>query len=191
MHVIDVLRGKGGERVTRWDHDKLNVFGAGSELNEQGWRNVFRQLIALGFAQVDHSAHGAIKLTESSRPVLKGERQVEMRPVVESGRKKKAVARTSDAVDLSTADADLLERLKEWRRNEASTQGVPAYVILHNSSLTEIARTRPTDVDALAAIGGIGAMKLERYGAAVIGLVAEDRADNAARSDVESTQDNA
>ncbi len=183
VHLINVLRGKGGERVTRWDHDKLNVFGAGTELNEQGWRNVFRQLIALGFAQVDHSAHGAIKLTDASRPVLKGERQVEMRPVVESGRKKKTVARTSDAADLSTADADLLERLKEWRRNEAGTQGVPAYVILHNSSLTEIARTRPTDVDALAMIGGIGAMKLERYGTAVIMLVAQERAEKVSHND--------
>jgi len=183
VHLINVLRGKGGERVTRWDHDKLNVFGAGTELNEQGWRNVFRQLIALGFAQVDHSAHGAIKLTDASRPVLKGERQVEMRPVVESGRKKKAVAQTSDAGDLSTADADLLERLKEWRRNEAGVQGVPAYVILHNSSLTEIARARPTDADALAMIGGIGAMKLERYGTAVIMLVAEERAEKVSHND--------
>jgi ATP-dependent DNA helicase RecQ len=190
VHLINVLRGKGGERVTRWDHDKLNVFGAGTELNEQGWRNVFRQLIALGFAQVDHSAHGAIKLTDASRPVLKGERQVEMRPVVEGGRKKKTVARTSDASDLSTADADLLERLKEWRRNEAGTQGVPAYVILHNSSLTEIARARPTDVDALSLVNGIGAMKLERYGTAVIRLVAEDRAENAAHNGVHATQDN-
>jgi ATP-dependent DNA helicase RecQ len=191
LHLIDVLRGKIGERVTRWGHDKLNVFGAGSDLNEQGWRNVFRQLIALGFAQVDHGAHGAIKLTDSSRPVLKGDQTVNMRPIVKTGRKKKAVAQTSDTSDLSAEDADLLERLKEWRRSEASTQGVPAYVILHNSSLTEIARARPTDDDTLAAIGGIGAMKLERYGAAVIGLVAEDRADKSSQNDVSASHDNA
>jgi ATP-dependent DNA helicase RecQ len=191
LHLIDVLRGKIGERVTRWGHDKLNVFGAGSDLNDQGWRNVFRQLIALGFAQVDHGAHGAIKLTDSSRPVLKGDQTVNMRPIVKTGRKKKAVAQTSDTSDLSSEDADLLERLKEWRRSEASTQGVPAYVILHNSSLTEIARARPADVDALAAIGGIGAMKLERYGAAVIGLVAEDRADKSSQNDVSASHDNA
>jgi ATP-dependent DNA helicase RecQ len=175
VHLIDVLRGKGGERITRWDHHKLNVFGIGADLNEPAWRNVFRQLIALGFVQVDHSAHGALKLTDSSRPVLKGDQQVEMRPVVQSSRKKKPVSRTSDTTDLSDAQTVLLDRLKEWRRNEARAQNVPAYVILNNSSLTEIARTRPTDADALSAIGGIGAKKLERYGAAVIGLVAEDR----------------
>jgi len=175
VHLIDVLRGKTGERVSRWGHDQLNVFGVGADLNEPAWRNVFRQLIALGFVHVDHSAHGALKLTDASRPVIKGGRSVEMRPVIESSRKKKTASRISDAGDLSSAEAALFERLKEWRRNEARAQGVPAYVILHNNSLTEIARTRPTDVEALAAIGGIGATKLERYGAAVIGLVAGDR----------------
>ena len=175
LHLIDVLRGKTGERVIRWGHDKLNVFGVGADLNEPGWRNVFRQLIALGFVQVDHSAHGALKLANASRPVLKGERQVEMRRVVEKSRNRKTVSRSLEVGDLSDSETDLLDRLKEWRRNEARAQGVPAYVILHNNSLTEIARTRPTDVEALATVGGIGSKKLERYGAAVIRLVAEDR----------------
>ena len=175
LHLIDVLRGKTGERVIRWGHDKLNVFGVGADLNEPGWRNVFRQLIALGFVQVDHGAHGALKLANTSRPVLKGERQVEMRRVVEKSRNRKTVSRSLEVGDLSDSETDLLDRLKEWRRNEARAQGVPAYVILHNNSLTEIARTRPTDVEALATVGGIGSKKLERYGAAVIRLVAEDR----------------
>jgi ATP-dependent DNA helicase RecQ len=174
VHLIDVLRGKTGERVSRWGHDQLNVFGVGADLNEPAWRNVFRQLIALGFVHVDHSAHGALKLTDASRPVIKGERPVEMRPVIESSRKKKTASRPSDAGNLSSAEAALFESLKEWRRNEARAQGVPAYVILHNNSLTEIARARPTGVEALSAIGGIGATKLERYGAAIIGLVAGD-----------------
>ena len=182
LHLIDVLRGKTGERVIRWGHDKLNVFGVGADLNEPGWRNVFRQLIALGFVQVDHSAHGALKLANASRPVLKGERQVEMRRVVEKSRNRKTVSRSLEVGDLSDSETDLLNRLKEWRRNEARAQGVPAYVILHNNSLTEIARTRPTDVDALSAIGGIGSKKLERYGAAVIRLVAEDRTEQASQN---------
>ncbi len=173
VHVIDVLRGRPGERITRWDHHSLKVFGIGADLDEPQWRNVFRQLIALGYVQVDHSAHGALKLTDASRDVLKGNRQVQMRPVVTTSRKKKTASRTTVAADLCAADSALLDRLKEWRRNEARVQNVPAYVILHDSSLAEIARTRPIDVDAFAAIGGVGAKKLERYGAAVIGLVAE------------------
>ena len=73
VHLIDVLRGHATERVPQWDHDKLNVFGIGSDLDENAWRNVFRQLVALGYARPDHEAYGALRLTEASRAVLKGE----------------------------------------------------------------------------------------------------------------------
>ena len=174
VHLIEVLRGKAAERITRWGHNQLNVFGIGADLDEPAWRNVFRQLIALGLIEVDYSAHGALKLTEASRPVLKGEQQVAMRHLStgrKSGKKRSSV--TAGNIELSSADNALLDRLKEWRRNEAQSQGVPAYVILHDSSLTEMAGLRPASDDALAQIGGIGAKKLERYGAALIKLIAE------------------
>src|SRR6202795_1825843 len=72
VHLIDVLRGKDSERITRWDHDKLSVFGIGIAVDETTWRSVFRQLVAMGFAHVDHAAHGALKLSDAARPVLKG-----------------------------------------------------------------------------------------------------------------------
>ena len=171
VHVIDVLRGKATERTARWDHDKLSVFGIGADLDDAAWRGVFRQLVALGFARVDHEAHGALKLTGASRPVLRGEAQVAMRRVVARARPKKA-ARSGAGADLVPADGALLERLKAWRLAEARAQAVPAYVILHDSTLAEIARRRPHDDDGLAGIGGIGAAKRARYGAALLELVA-------------------
>jgi ATP-dependent DNA helicase RecQ len=85
----------------------------------------------------------------------------------------RARARSRAATDaqLSAPDVDLFERLKAWRLGEARTQGVPAYVILHDRTLADITRARPRDVHALAAIGGIGAAKLERYGAALLAVV--------------------
>ncbi|MBS0337897.1 MAG: DNA helicase RecQ [Proteobacteria bacterium] len=173
VHVVDVLRGKGGERVSRWDHDKLSVFGIGADLDEAAWRSVIRQLVALGFAAVDHEAHGALKLAGASRAVLKGELSVEMRRVV-ARRKVAPAARASAAAALSGEEAALFERLKAWRGAEARSQSVPAYVVLHDSTLAEIARSRPRSLDALGGIGGIGAKKLERYGPALIGLVASE-----------------
>ncbi|MGH8713491.1 MAG: DNA helicase RecQ, partial [Casimicrobiaceae bacterium] len=79
LHLIDVLRGKASERVSRWSHDRLSVFGVGADLDEAAWRGIFRQLVALGLASVDHTAHGALRLTPASRPVLKGEQQVALR----------------------------------------------------------------------------------------------------------------
>ena len=72
VHLMDVLRGKVTDRVTQWDHDKLSLFGIGADLDEPTWRSVFRQLVALGYARPDHDAYGALRLTEASRPVLKG-----------------------------------------------------------------------------------------------------------------------
>jgi len=170
VHVIDVLRGKSGERIARWGHDKLSVFGIGADLDEQAWRSVFRQLVALGFAQVAHDAHGALQLASASRAVLRGEQRVEMRRAVARTRKV-APVRAKDIGPVSSADLQLLEKLKAWRREEARTQGVPAYVILHDSALLEIARKRPDDLMQMNGISGIGVKRLERYGSALLRLL--------------------
>ena len=126
--------------------------------------------MALGYAEPDHDAFGALKLTDASRPVLKGEQSVEMRHL--QPRKGKVTKARSAAVSgLSAADAGLLDQLKAWRLEQAREQAVPAYVILHDRTLAEIAALRPRDMDALATISGIGAKKLERYGAALLELV--------------------
>jgi len=174
VHLIDVLRGKAGERIVRWEHDKLSVFGIGEDVDETAWRGVFRQLVALGFARVDHEAHGALRLTEASRPVLKGAQQVSMRRAATRARSTRRSPRSGSSPDatFSSADGALLDRLKAWRLTESRTQSVPAFVILHDKTLTEIARQRPADLSALRGIAGIGAVKLERYGPALVDIVA-------------------
>jgi ATP-dependent DNA helicase RecQ len=183
VHLMDVLRGKATERTARWGHDKLSVFGVGADLDEATWRSVFRQLVALGFARVDHDAHGALRLTDTSRAVLRGEQAVQMRPVVERaprGRRAAKGARggqgaagldgDAQAAGEAPVDTGLLERLKAWRRDQAREQGLPAYVILHDRTLTEIARRRPESMAVLGEIPGIGEHKLARYGAQLLEL---------------------
>ncbi len=170
VHLIDVLRGRATERTAQWGHEQLNVFGIGAGLDEPAWRNVFRQLVALGYAEPDHDAFGALKLTDASRPVLKGEQSVEMRHL--QPRKGKAARTRSAALSgLSAAEGGLLDQLKAWRLEQARQQAVPAYVILHDRTLAEIAALRPGDMNALGMVSGIGAKKLERYGAALLELV--------------------
>jgi len=167
QHLTDVLRGAASERIKRWDHDQLSVFGIGADIDEATWRIVFRQLVALGLAYVDHDAHGGLKLAPEARPVLRGEATVAMRrSVARPGRSRRPAASAS----IAGVNASLLDQLKAWRLAEARAQGVPAYVILHDRTLAEIARQRPRDVDALGGISGIGARKLERYGSALLGL---------------------
>ncbi|HZP88980.1 MAG TPA: DNA helicase RecQ [Burkholderiales bacterium] len=169
-HIVDVLRGVDNQRIERWQHDKLSVFGIGADLDDTTWRSVMRQLIALGLAQVDHSAHGAIRLTEHSRAVLKGERSVQMRRMVKT-QKRQARAGKRSASNLSDSAAALFDQLKAWRREEARLQGVPPYVIFHDTTLAEIASRRPQSLSELATIAGVGAKKLERYGQALLGVL--------------------
>ena len=177
MHLIDVLRGKPGDRITRWDHDKLSVFGVGADLDETAWRSIFRQLVALGFVRVDHEAHGALRLTEASRPVLRGEQQVALRraaPRTLSRQRPSRFAKGQDGA-IGPADVALFERLKAWRLAEARTQSVPAFVILHDKTLADIARRRPRNLAGLGSVSGIGAKKLERYGPALVELIGQAR----------------
>ena len=171
MHVIDVLRGKVGERVAKWGHDQLSVFGIGAGLDDASWRSVFRQLVALGLVEVDHTTYGALRLAPAARPVLKGEERVQMRHLdTTATRPRRERGRTNAAVH--AADRDLLDRLKAWRLAEARTQGVPAFVILHDATLAELAQRRPRALAEVAGVPGIGARKLERYGDALLAVIA-------------------
>jgi ATP-dependent DNA helicase RecQ len=167
VHLIDVLRGKATDRVAQWDHGELGVFGIGADLDEPTWRSVFRQLVALGYARPDHESYGALRLTQASRPVLKGEQRVEMRRA--TGRKSRS--RPAKAPIGSAVHPEVFERLKAWRTAQARSQSVPPYVVFHDATLAAIAAARPRDLDALSAIPGIGVRKLERYGPTLLELL--------------------
>jgi ATP-dependent DNA helicase RecQ len=164
VHVMDVLRGKATDRVLQWDHDKLAVFGIGADVDEPTWRNVFRQLVALGYARPDHDAYGGLRLTDAARPVLKGEEPVVMRRHVASPRRKKQKGKVESG-------NPLFDRLKAWRLEQAREQSVPPYVVFHDATLAAIAAAQPRSMADLSGIAGIGAKKLERYGPALLELL--------------------
>jgi ATP-dependent DNA helicase RecQ len=183
MHLIDVLIGRLTERVKQFGHDKISVFGIGRELNEKQWRAVIRQLVALGYLRPDAEAFGALKLTDSARGVLKGETEVMLREET-PGSRLRASRVKSRRGDLSSAptdraeagDPNLLGALRAWRSQIARTRGVPAYVVLHDSTIDGIAAARPQTLEQLRGIPGIGDKKLEHYGEELIALVKASRA---------------
>jgi ATP-dependent DNA helicase RecQ len=170
-HLIDVLLGKETERVQQWGHGELSTFGIGKELDEKVWRTVFRQLIAQGLLDVDHASYGSLKLAGASRAVLSGGQAVHLRQV-QAGKPKAAAKRSAaTAAGLDSAAERLWGRLREWRAGIAKEHGVPAYVVFHDATLAELARARPQSETALGQISGVGARKLERYGAALLDLL--------------------
>ena len=169
LHVIDVLRGEATPKVAQREHDKLSTFGIGRERSGREWRAIVRQCIAAGVLEVDHEAYGALRLAGESRAVLKGERSVALRTWREPKRTARVRAAAGEA--LAGPAQALFEQLRAWRAEAARRHGVPAYVIFHDATLREIARTRPPSLEALRGISGIGARKLEAYGAEIVGLV--------------------
>ncbi|MBN8759454.1 MAG: ATP-dependent DNA helicase RecQ [Thiobacillus sp. SCN 64-35] len=171
-HVIDVLLGKTTEKIDRFGHAELSVFGIGASLDDKRWRAVLRQLVVRGLLEVDHTAYGALKLTAAARPVLKGETTVMLRPLETRPSKKKTRLASSSGAGVHDDEDPLFLSLRAWRRETANEKGVPAYVILHDATLREIVARRPSTLDELGEISGLGTKKLEAYGEAVLAVVA-------------------
>ena len=170
-HLIDVLLGKATERMKSLGHDQLKTFGLGNDFDDKRWRSVFRQLVATGLLRVDVTGYGALLLNETSRPVLRGEQPVHFRQEVEVEKRRTTKTRTKVPLDLPADRHELLEALRTLRRKLAEEQGVPSFVIFHDSTLMQLVTQRPQSRAQLAEISGIGAQKLDRYGAPLLDVL--------------------
>jgi len=179
-HLIDVLRGNATEKVTRFGHAQLKVFGIGAEADERNWQAVLRQLVAQGLLEPDPEAFGGLRLTEAARPVLRGEQAVRLRrprpPAARNaGAKRGRGTAASVPAQIPPADAPLWEALRACRLSLAREQNLPPYVIFHDTTLLAMLRARPATLDALAGLPGIGGRKLERYGAVFLDVLQAHR----------------
>jgi len=180
-YLLDVLLGKSNDRIRRFGHDRISTFGIGQELTADQWRSVYRQLVAAGLVAVDIEGHGGLLLTEQSRPVLRGERQLKLRRDPERRRRgERRGERRAERVEtpMDAEAAALWERLRGCRRELAQAQGVPPYVIFSDATLKELVTYRPRDPDELSRISGVGVVKLERYGAAFLDVLAGHEAEH-------------
>ena len=175
-HVIDVLRGVSSERITQWHHDSLSVYGIGAERTEQEWRAILRQAIALGLVTVDHEVYSSLKLTDAARPVLKGGQQVQLRQYQKPVKPKRAPGSSAKAhpeMELSKSEQAIFEKLRWWRVETARSHGVPAYVIFVDATLREIAKVKPSSIDDLRGVTGVGEKKLVSYGDEIVAIINE------------------
>jgi ATP-dependent DNA helicase RecQ len=177
-HVMDILRGKKTEKVVQFGHEALSTFGIGAEFTEAQLRGVLRQLIAIGALAVDGQAFNTLKLTDGSRSVLKGETAVQLRESVSappSSRRRSGAVKAPPAVAAGLTDAGQARfaALKSWRAEVAHAHNLPAYVIFHDATLAAIAALAPRTLNDLQGVSGIGAKKLDAYGADVLRVVSD------------------
>lgn len=169
-HVIDILRGADNEKVRQFSHQELSTYGIGKDLSNEAWKAVFRQLVVMGFLTIDHEGYGSLRLTESCRPLLKGERKISMR---KESIKAKLAPRARANSDVAEADQPLWGALRNKRRVLAKEMGVPPYVIFSDATLKEMLLHRPLNDMEMLSINGVGDKKLERYGEEFLDILRE------------------
>jgi ATP-dependent DNA helicase RecQ len=171
-HLIDVLRGSEADKVFQFNHQTLAVYGKGQALSVNEWRSVYRQLVARNYLSVDLDGFGALRLEELCRPLLRGEATLALRKD-ESAKRGKPEKRSKQKTAAVAGDIDqpLWEALRSLRTKLAEEHKVPPYVIFHNSTLEELCRQRPTTLNQLGQISGIGERKQERYGPAFLAVL--------------------
>jgi len=170
-HLIDILRGSSNDRIRKMRHEQLATYGIGSDLSDQDWRSVVRQLLARGIL-VAQGEYGTLAPGEAAGGVLKGETAVPLRRDT-IGRVSAGRARKTSAADaLDAGDRPLFEALRAWRAETAREIGKPAYIVFSDATLRALAEHRPASLAALAGISGIGENKRDAYGAAVLEVIA-------------------
>ncbi|RWU20641.1 DNA helicase RecQ [Pseudomonas alkylphenolica] len=172
-HLVDVLLGRDNEKIRNFGHEKLAVYGVGKARSEGDWRSLFRQLVARGLADIDLEGYGGLRLSDTCRPLLRGEVSLELRrdlkPQISS---KSSGSGGSPASQLVRGDErEQWEALRALRRKLAEEHGVPPYVIFPDSTLLEMLRSQPTSLSEMAQVSGVGARKLERYGEAFLDVL--------------------
>ena len=172
-YLIDVLRGADVEKIKQNNHHQIPTFGVGSDLDNNQWRSVFRQLVARGYLSVDLERYGALRMEEKCRPLLRGEEAIELRKDI----KQQAAKRTTKSSLPIDIDVALWEALRECRRRLADEQGVPPYVIFHDSTLQEMCVSIPQSLTEFARLSGVGERKLDKYGAVFLSAINQHLAD--------------
>ena len=173
-HLTDILMGADTDRIRQKRHDQLPTYGVGKEYSKRQWGAIFRQMMGHDLIRPDPERHGALRMTDTALPILRGEESIELRKdVITAAKDRRPVVRTL----VSEEDEPLLSALKAKRRALAEAAKLPAYMIFNDRTLIEMAENRPTTLDEIARVNGVGGKKLDRYGAEFLAVIAGEVAE--------------
>jgi ATP-dependent DNA helicase RecQ len=172
-YLVNILLGKSDERIERNRHNQLSTFGIGAAIPTPEWRSIFRQLITSGYLSVNMERHGALQLTEKSRPLLRNEQRLQLRKYKKTKSEKKSSTSSKQKSTLRPQDEPIWNALRGCRKTLADQAGLPSFVIFHDTTLLEMVRERPQTLQKMLAISGVGAQKLERYGQDFLDVILE------------------
>lgn len=172
QHIIDILQGKDNERIRTRGHNELSTYGIGQDLADAQWRAILRQLIARHVIWVDALHRNTLRLGSSANDLLRGDIQIYIRKsLVEKASTRKNRSTNSAVHELSSHEKRIFESLRSWRLDTAKRLGKPPYLIFPDKTLAAIAQIKPTSLEQMDCISGVGRKKLERYGNEIIEII--------------------
>ncbi len=171
-HITDILVGAETDKIKNAGHDKLPLYGKGVSYSRGEWQTLIRQLLSLGYITADIEGYGGLSLSETCRPLLKGQEKF---PVRKFNRKSKGTSKRSEVTLATLEDTELFSRLKALRLTLAKEQNIPPYVIFHDKTLLEMVSLKPATLSQLGEIHGVGSRKKDKYGSAFLDVLLEKK----------------
>jgi len=163
-HIVNILLGKDDEKVKKFNHDKLSTFGIGKDVSEAQWKSIIRQVIILGFVDMDMQ-YSTLKTTAAANDVLRGKQKIELRKFILEGKvKTEKPARGRKSLLTTDDDLELFNELKKLRLSIAREENMPPYIIFSDKTLIEMVNLKPETLDDMGEISGVGEHKLKKYG---------------------------
>jgi ATP-dependent DNA helicase RecQ len=169
-HIVAVITGEDSDRIRQLGHDSIKTYGAGKDQDKRHWRLLIDNLLAQGFILQTTGDYPVLQLQSRSRKVLFEDEEVS---ILKSLKLKGKRTKRSAAAAAGPFNDDLFERLRELRKELAIKQRVPPYVVFSDKTLHEMARVFPTDEASMLDVSGVGAAKLDRYGAVFAETISE------------------
>ena len=172
-HIIDVLRGGNTEKIRSLGHDRLDSFGAGTDIDKESWRSIIRQMVASGYLKLDVTGYGGLSITAEGNALLQGDATFSYRKDVGKPRGSEKRRRRDEVIgQISPADVDLLQALKQLRLELAKQRGVPAYVVFQDRALLDMADKKPRNETEFSHIYGVGKARLRDFSEPFLDLIA-------------------
>ena len=163
-HVVSVLRGENTEGVRKWGHDKLSTYGLLRDSHKGDVRDWIYQLIGQGVAVQQGDPYPILSLNAASWEVMHGQRYVRLMQPIRRKKGEKAQQSRAEVTSWEGVDEELFERLRGMRRQLAEERQVPPYIIFSDATLRELARVRPSSLEKMRLVYGIGDAKLRDFG---------------------------
>ncbi len=177
-HNTAVLTGLRNQHVTSYEHDQLEVFGAGKEHDAQFWSSVLRQVLLSEYLEKDIEQFGIVKLTQKGLNFISNPHPIQLTKDHDYEQEVKADEEKEETQASAGHDEVLFDMLKNLRKKLAKEKGLPPYVLFQDPSIKEMATVYPTTKEDLAHIAGVGMGKVQKFGKPFLDMITKYVEDN-------------